>query len=168
MYLSAYNFAHTPCVSITLLTYSFSTLCSDTQRWLGFPAGTNSSCVIHFHHHVFSVSIPCPIMLYLVQAIRSRISSRGACRSLPWRKAWALTLASHYRNGSGGFRRPSVKPSTSIRRRLMLCACILVLPTSRRGPRSMYTPYSMRSELRWRQCSPMQLGVMVTRCACLM
>ena len=26
--------------------------------------------------------------------------------------------------------------------------------------------YSMRSMLRWRQCSPMQFGVMVTRCAC--
>ena len=33
-------------------------------------------------------------MFYLVQAIRSRISSRGACRSLPWRKAWALTHVS--------------------------------------------------------------------------
>ena len=31
MYLSAYNFAHTPCVSIVLLTYSFSTTCSDTS-----------------------------------------------------------------------------------------------------------------------------------------
>ena len=35
MYLSAYNFAHTPCVSITLRTYSFSTTCSDTpMAWL--------------------------------------------------------------------------------------------------------------------------------------
>ena len=33
-------------------------------------------------------------MLYLVQVIRSRISSRGAYRSLPWRKAWALTHVS--------------------------------------------------------------------------
>ena len=35
MYLSAYNLAQTPCVNITLLTYSFSTTCSDSpMAWL--------------------------------------------------------------------------------------------------------------------------------------
>ena len=35
MYLSAYNFAHTPCVSIALLTYSFSTTCKRHVDGLG-------------------------------------------------------------------------------------------------------------------------------------
>ena len=59
MYLSEYNFAHIPYlvwVLLALLAY-FLVQFVAPRRWLGFTAGTYSSCVIHFHHHVFSISI---------------------------------------------------------------------------------------------------------------
>ena len=48
MYLSAYNFAHTTCMSfLALLTY-FLVQFAATRRWLGTTAGTYSSCVLQF------------------------------------------------------------------------------------------------------------------------
>ena len=56
MHLSAYNFAHTTCMSIFSITDVFCLVqFAATRRWLGSTAGTYSSCVLQFNHHIFSI-----------------------------------------------------------------------------------------------------------------
>ena len=89
-------------------------------------------------------------IFYFVSAIVSWISSRGACRSLSWRKAWAPTLGSPSGSGSDGCRKLSVNPSTSIRRAVTFRACIVVILTLKEGSQGMFG------------------SMMVTRRVCLM
>ena len=79
MYLSEYNFAHIPYlvwVLLALLAY-FLVQFVAPRRWLGFTAGTYSSCVIHFHHHVFSISIRMYVLAFPPAAGGSPLLSAG-------------------------------------------------------------------------------------------